>query len=168
LKCKYQPDLPDDASSPLIPSLRFVYGGATNSTFDLNHPNSAGYLNVYALTIPGFVWFQSNSSSGTRRAAHACSVIGNRQMVSVGGRLPSSLQSLGVEQDPWPSGLGIFDMSAFQWSDHYDAAGGKYTTPKVIQAYYDNDYAEPSWSDSTLASVFGKSRHPGHMRFKLT
>ncbi|KIW29257.1 uncharacterized protein PV07_05082 [Cladophialophora immunda] len=132
----------------------FVYGGSTNSTFDLNHSSDEGYLNVYALSLPAFRWFKSNSTTPVRRACHACSVIGNRQMVSIGGRLPSSLQALGAEQDPWASGLGVFDMTDFEWVDHYDAAAAAYETPDVVKQYYSDSYQEPTWSDATLATIF--------------
>ncbi|KIX99548.1 uncharacterized protein Z520_05124 [Fonsecaea multimorphosa CBS 102226] len=132
----------------------FVYGGSTNSTFDLDHSSDEGYLNVYALSLPAFRWFKSNSTTPVRRACHACSVIGNRQMVSIGGRLPSSLQALGSEQDPWASGLGVFDMTDFEWVDHYDAAAAAYESPDVVKQYYSDSYQEPSWSDPTLATVF--------------
>ncbi|OAG41902.1 hypothetical protein AYO21_03905 [Fonsecaea monophora] len=132
----------------------FVYGGSTNATFDLNHSSDEGYLNVYALSLPAFRWFKSNSTTPVRRACNACTVIGNRQMVSIGGRLPSSLQAFGSEKDPWPSGLGVFDMTDFEWVDHYDAAAAAYQTPDVIKQYYSERYQEPDWSDATLASVF--------------
>jgi hypothetical protein len=122
----------------------------------LNGPDDEGYLNVYALSLPAFRWFKSNSTTTVRRACNTCNVIGNRQMVSIGGRLPSSLQALGVEQDPWASGLGVFDMSDFEWVDHYNAAAAAYESPQVVQKYYNNSYEIPDFSDPILASVFGK------------
>ncbi|EXJ93853.1 hypothetical protein A1O1_02246 [Capronia coronata CBS 617.96] len=134
----------------------FVYGGSTNSTLDLNHADDEGYLNVYALSFPAFRWFKSPDSTPVRRACHTCSVIGNRQMVSVGGRLPSSLQTLGQEKDPWASGIGVFDMTEFAWADHYDAAAEAYESPDVVKEYYASSYQEPSWDPSSqaLASIF--------------
>ncbi|OAP64681.1 hypothetical protein AYL99_00653 [Fonsecaea erecta] len=132
----------------------FVYGGSTNSTYDLNNASDEGYLNVYALSLPAFRWFKSNSTTPVRRACHACTVIGNRQMVSIGGRLPSSLKALGAEQDPWTSGLGVFDMTDFEWADHYDAAAAAYESPDVVKQYYSDSYEEPTWSDPTLATIF--------------
>ncbi len=145
-------------------SERFVYGGSTNSTYDLNAADDEGYLNVYALSLPAFRWFKSNSSTTTRRACNTCSVIGKRQMVSIGGRLPSSLEALGAEQDPWVSGLGVFDMTDFAWVDHYDAAAAAYESPDVVKAYYANDYEAPNFSDATLASVFGKYHRESNSR----
>lgn len=135
----------------------FVYGGAVNQTSDWGAPNHEGYLNVFALSLPGFVWFKSNSSTTVRRAAHTCSLVGNRQMVSIGGYQPSSRQSLGVAQDPWVSGIGIFDLSSFAWTDHYDVEAAPYELPHVIESYYSNHYREPTWEDDSLASMFNFS-----------
>jgi hypothetical protein len=134
----------------------FVYGGSTNNTYDLNNPDEDGYLSVYALSLPAFRWFKSNSTTTVRRASHACTVIGNRQMVSVGGRPPSTLQTFGAEQDPWASGLGIFDMTAFAWADHYDSAATSYQSPDVVKLYYNSSYVTPDFSNKALATDFGK------------
>lgn len=139
----------------LLTFFSFVYGGSTNTTFDLNHSDDEGYLNVYVLSLPAFQWFKSPSTTPVRRACHTCTVIGNRQMVSIGGRLPSSLQSLGAEPDPWGSGIGVFDMTAFEWVDHYDAAAAVYESPEPLKRFYASSYQVPDWSDPTLASIFG-------------
>jgi hypothetical protein len=57
-------------------------------------------------------------------------------MLVIGGRQPSSLMSWGTAQDPWMNGLGVFDMTAFAWSDIYNASAGLYEQPKVVQHYY--------------------------------
>ncbi|EXJ91966.1 hypothetical protein A1O3_00516 [Capronia epimyces CBS 606.96] len=134
----------------------FVYGGSTNSTFDLNHGDDEGYLNVYALSLPAFRWFKSSASTPARRACNTCSVIGNRQMISIGGRLPSSLEASGQAQDPWANGIGVFDLTDFVWKDHYDAAAAAYESPDVVKKYYSSDYQEPAWGENaqSLASVF--------------
>jgi hypothetical protein len=137
-----------------------VYGGSTNDTYDLAHADEEGYLNVYALSLPAFRWFKSNSTTPARRACHACSVIGKRQMVSIGGRLPSTVQPFGEEKDPWSSGLGVFDMTAFKWSSIYDSAADDYEPPDVVKQYYKSDYKEPAWSDNALSVVFGKIPTP--------
>ncbi len=46
-------------------------------------------------------------------------------------------------------------MTEFAWVDHYDAAAAAYEPPDVVQQYYTSNYTAPTWSDSTLASVFG-------------
>ncbi|OQV00019.1 hypothetical protein CLAIMM_05576 [Cladophialophora immunda] len=134
----------------------FVYGGATNTTYDLSHPGDEGFLNTYALSIPAFRWFKSNDSTPVRRAAHTCQRIGNRQMLSVGGVQPSSKVQRGQALDPWTNSIGVFDMTAFKWSSFYDADASVYQQPDVVRQYYSSSYQSPTWSDPALAQVFGK------------
>lgn len=77
-------------------------------------------------------------------------------MISIGGRLPSSRSQLGTETDPWTSGIGVFDMTRLLWQDHYDAGAEEYETPDVVKRYYTTEYHEPTWSNSSLASVFSE------------
>jgi len=65
---------------------------------------------------------------------------------------------LGMETDPWVSGIGVFDMSEFAWSDGYKADAAPYETPQVIKDYYASEYKEPEWSNNALAPIFGKLR----------
>lgn len=41
------------------------------------------------------------------------------------------------DQDPYPRGMGIFDMSALEWKDSFDAEAGDYETNKAIRSWYD-------------------------------
>ncbi|KIW26325.1 hypothetical protein, variant [Cladophialophora immunda] len=140
----------------------FVYGGMTNTTYDLNYPNEPGYLNVYVLSLPAFRWFQTPATTSTRRCSHTCSVIGNRQMVSIGGRPPSTFNQFGADFDEWASGIGVMDMTELQWKDHYDAAAAPYERAQLIQKYYDQNYVKPAWSDPALATefAFAAPTHP--------
>jgi len=126
----------------------------------LNNPNDDGFLSVYTLSLPGFRWFKSNESTPVRRANHYCQIIGstasngNSQMLSIGGRQPSSYLSLGAAPDPWTNGLAVFDMNAFSWAELYNATAGPYVQPSVIKEYYNNDYQKPTFSDAALAKAF--------------
>ncbi|GAB7330788.1 hypothetical protein MBLNU13_g02336t1 [Cladosporium sp. NU13] len=113
---------------------RFIFGGAVNPAFDLASPDDKGYKDVYVLSLPAFRWFKANATVDVRRASHTCSVIGKRQMILIGGRLPSSRRALGREPDSWSSSIGIFDMTLLHWQDHYDADA-------------------ENWGDATLASI---------------
>lgn len=78
-----------------------------------------------------------------RRVYHACTSVGpadgdlnrRRQVLSTGG-VPSSNSSAWAEDDPWPYGLGIFDMTDLEWKDGYDADAGDYETPEIIRNWY--------------------------------
>jgi hypothetical protein len=134
---------------------RFILGGSTNSTFDLSHPNDTDYLNVFTLSLPAFRWFKSTDSDQVRRADHSCQLIGNKQMLVIGGTQPSN--SLGIAAvEPWPNGLGIFDMSAFAWSQSYDPFAAAYEQPELVRDYYTYDYQAPVWDSAELEPVFGK------------
>jgi hypothetical protein len=89
---------------------------------------------VYLLSLPAFRWFKANATTEVRRASHTCNLIGKRQMISIGGRLPSSRSHIGLESDPWSSGIGIFDMTLLRWQDHYDAGAEIYDTAEVVKS----------------------------------
>ena len=55
-----------------------MYGGITTTDYKSSS-------DVYILSLPGFVFFKAPVVSSTKRAEHACALVGNRQMVSVGG-----------------------------------------------------------------------------------
>lgn len=81
---------------------------------------------VFVLSLPAFHWQKIANAPAVSRRLHSCNIIGNRQMVSVGGQLgpPGDL-----EPDPWDQGLGIFDLSAMEWRDRYDSNAGAYVSP---------------------------------------
>jgi hypothetical protein len=56
-------------------------------------------------------------------------------MLVIGGVFPSDLAGQRA-QDPWPNGIGVFDMTAFTWSDLYNASASSYEQPDVIKQYY--------------------------------
>lgn len=66
----------------------FIYGGRV----DVNYGGSpatqtinAGLDKVYILCLPSFLWFKANYTSPDPRTDHTCSIVGNRQMLSIGG-----------------------------------------------------------------------------------
>ena len=38
--------------------------------------------------------------------------------------------------DPWASSINVYDMSALQWKDQYEANADPYTPPDVVSQYY--------------------------------
>ena len=138
---------------------RFIYGGSHpgTSTTGYSLDNNATVLGldkVYILTLPAFQWFEANETSGTTRSYHHCEVIGQRQMLSIGGQAINS--NLTVE-DPWRNGLGIFDMSELTWGFSYDANAAAYTPPTPISSYYNASNRFPSFSDAALTSIFNNT-----------
>ena len=120
----------------------FIYGGLNRYLFRNNSEiETEAQFSVYILSIPGFVWFKANDTSAQPRVGHTCELIGNRQMVSIGGINPNiSTGPTGPGglnfADPWPQGLGIFDMVALRWTNSYDANAAPYTPANVIENWY--------------------------------
>ena len=76
-------------------------------------------------------------------------------MLVIGGTQPSSPLGTAAE-DPWPNGLGIFDLSQFTWSNSYDPLALPYQQPAVVRDYYSNEFQAPSFDSPELESAFGK------------
>lgn len=68
-----------------------------------------------------------------------CAVGGQRQMITVGGINRSVGQSVKffANKDPFPQGIGIFDMTELKWTDNYNPSAAAYQTPDAVQAWYD-------------------------------
>lgn len=90
---------------------RFLFGGTAGSS-------NRAYSDVFVLSLPGFVWRQVQFDDVSPRTDHHCAVVGNRQLVVVGGRTTSkSAANLedglletrghkGLACSTWRSGLG--------------------------------------------------------------
>ncbi|TQN70950.1 hypothetical protein CSHISOI_04626 [Colletotrichum shisoi] len=104
----------------------FVFGGTnTVNTYD----------DVFFLSSPGFVRTQVIYGAKSIRRFHTCAVVGRRHMLSVGG---SDGQTGWSWVDPWPQGLGLFDMTDWVWKTDYDASAKDYETSGVITDWYKN------------------------------
>ena len=111
---------------------------------------------VYVLSIPSFNWQKANYTPALSRTLHTCEIIGNRQMVVVGGS--QVIADYTTTPDPWTMGLGIFDLTEMVWSSQYDAQAPAYVTPQVVKQYYSqNGLYPPTW-DSPLVESWIKSR----------
>lgn len=125
----------------------FIYGGLDTRFATSNE--------VHVLSLPVFNFFKAdNNSLSTARAEHACTVIGGRQLLSVGGLLPKTFIDSGFsEQDEWPLGLGIFDMTELRWTHRYDPNAGAYDSPKVVRDWYSQGNVA-SWESPELEALF--------------
>ena len=75
-------------------------------------------------------------------------------MVSIGGYQPSDTGDLGQALDPWANGIGVFDMTAFEWASQYTANAAEYESPSVVKDYYSSSYTRPVWAEATLGDIF--------------
>jgi hypothetical protein len=108
----------------------FIYGGTPEDPKTVPSPPLADeFRNVYILTVPAFQWLQVPNQSPIRWLGHTCTIVGKRQMLSIGGTQEATLKN----QDPWTKGLGIFDMTALSWTNIYDAAARTYEQSSLFQ-----------------------------------
>jgi hypothetical protein len=56
-------------------------------------------------------------------------------MLSVGGWDPTSPTEYATK-DPWPYGLGIFDMTTLSWGSDYNANAAPYVRSDAVNRYY--------------------------------
>lgn len=93
---------------------------------------------MYALSLPGFQWTKVPDNDATERRDHVCDVVGKRQMLSWGGLNSSRNGHEGhwLPKDPFPNGIGIFDLSELEWKDSYDADAAEYQTHESIMSWY--------------------------------
>ena len=134
----------------------FVYGGVGSDGKDASHDSD-----VYILTLPGFAWFKANATANavkaSPRALHTCEVVGNSQMLSIGGVDPgaSSFPDL-TTVDPYHNALGVFDLINWNWRAGYDPHLDDYTRNKAVAEWYtrDNAYDNIRWNDPALKDIF--------------
>lgn len=141
----------------------FLYGGQVgDGIYDGSSTSekiNAELDEVYILSLPSFVWFKANYTASDPRMLHTCNIVGNRQMLSIGGLDPSAI-SLGAahnDTDSFWEGIKVFDLTALQWTNHYNATAAPYTAPDAVAAHYAASSRYPStWSSSELESLFVK------------
>ncbi|MCJ1266829.1 hypothetical protein MMC22_006714 [Lobaria immixta] len=118
------------------------------------------------------------------RGGHTCQATNSGQMIIIGGVDPTYSQDyLGdgdarnAPPDPWPQGIGVFDMNALKFKDSYRAKAGAYQTPDIIKNYHSIEFVHslkslivlfltafsgnkcpPSWTSAAVKEIFeGKS-----------
>ena len=157
MRCKPQHSNSCLQRALLTDNIRYVFGGSTNSTFDTTATKDDGYLDVYILSLPSFTWFAAGALSEVRRANHFCQVIGQGQMLVIGGRDPSIQNSDTLYfwdgADPWTRGMNIFDMTSLTWTADYSPTV-TYERPAMVQKHYANHANNATWSDPALAALF--------------
>ncbi|KAH6689527.1 hypothetical protein F5X68DRAFT_274675 [Plectosphaerella plurivora] len=125
-----------------------------------------GLGDIHILSLPGFVWTKV-SADATPRGAMGCAVVGNRQMLTVGGvDLSLKFWDLWRTKDSFSQGLGIFDMSKLSWRDAHDVNAAGYESPETIQSWYTQGGLDNvKWASEEVRSLFAKanddSSNPG-------
>ena len=82
-------------------------------------------------------------------------------MVSVGGIVvyrntgQQAWAASGGTVDPWPRGVGIYDLSDMEWKSAYDPYAKPYVTPQIVKSHYEQHGRFPAaWSNPTVGSWF--------------
>lgn len=126
---------------------RFIHGGIQGG---FGGPQNKDSDEVYVLSLPAFRWFRANYTSVSPRAGHTCHPAGNNQLILIGGSNPTQFVTNTMEAwngtaDPWPQGIGVFDMNALAWKDSYQSHAAKYTPADVIKQHYNLRYVRCSF-----------------------
>ncbi|KAF5000252.1 hypothetical protein FGRMN_1884 [Fusarium graminum] len=130
----------------------FIYGG-----WNAWNTNTKSYGDVWALTLPAFRWFRADQK-GPARAMHGCAIVGNRQMISIGGN--DNTESGGWrDKDPWQQGIGILDLPSMTWSEKYNANGAEYDSPQALRDWYSNG-AQVQWDNDNVKKLFAQTVPP--------
>lgn len=87
------------------------------------------YDDVFVLSLPSFTWIQVYESvPGSPRFGHTCHLVGNRQMLTVGGAQKKYSSYCDWES----SGVAIYDMYALSWKSTFYHDANKYIVPENI------------------------------------
>ncbi|KAI4240737.1 MAG: hypothetical protein L6R40_004982 [Gallowayella cf. fulva] len=141
----------------------FMYGSGNIDGLDGNitltqYQEFLALDEVYVLSLPAFRWFKADYPAQHPRFRHSCNVVGNRQMLSIGGQDPTNQYNNTFTADPFLQGLGIFDLTAMRWSDRYNADAEPYESPAVVKActeHADKSASQKSGSNHTGAIAGG-------------
>jgi hypothetical protein len=140
----------------------FIHGGHVPGDGSAE-PNFFALDEIYVLSLPSFQWFKADYPATMARFEHCCNVVGQRQMLVVGGApsIDSWIDSYGNIRDQWTWGLGVFDMSEMKWSPRYDASAQAYVTSDVVLAGIRMNGAHPSeWSSTAVQQLFSNTTFP--------
>jgi hypothetical protein len=113
---------------------------------------------VYVLSLPAFRWTKTDARTAFRYS-NTCQVVGNgkSQMLNIGGIGIGGVSNAFAMKDPFPSGLGIFNLNTLLWQDTYDPNAKAYTPDQSISSLYDSS-GKPkmnvAYSDPALESIF--------------
>ncbi|KAE9973280.1 hypothetical protein BLS_003664 [Venturia inaequalis] len=86
------------------------------------------YDDIYILSMPSFTWSLMYTGDSARYG-HTCHLVGNRQMLTVGGSLNLNVTS-GCDWEE--KGVAILDLSTKQWGSVFNAKAPAYTVTQDV------------------------------------
>lgn len=137
----------------------FMYGGSVigTATYEEEQQSNIDLADVSILSVPSFRWYKTNLNPTSSRYRHSCEVVGQRQMVAIGG-LTSGVTYANITKDPWAQGLGIFDLTDLEWRSSYDASAKAYQTPNLVKEDLAQNGQYPSTWDSNIVEGWFTNR----------
>lgn len=112
------------------------------------------------LSLPSFHWTRQPDPISIGRWGHTCNLVGNRQMMSIGGivvypTMPQATIYDGVA-DPWGQGIGVFDLTELEWKTAYEPNDEAYMTPSIVKDYLtaNGRYPASGWQNGVVEGWF--------------
>ncbi|KAI4240525.1 MAG: hypothetical protein L6R40_005118 [Gallowayella cf. fulva] len=111
---------------------------------------------VFVLSLPAFAWSKVDYQALHPRIRHTCHVLGNRQMISIGGHDPANVYNdTTANRNPFTQGLGRFHLTSIRWTDGYGANAEAIRDPAVVKAWYSANGTSPrTWDDPSMQRLF--------------
>ncbi|QSZ37441.1 hypothetical protein DSL72_008537 [Monilinia vaccinii-corymbosi] len=155
-----------DFPPPRIESCSIVATAPDNSSYNIylyggQNGDSVSYDDVYVLSLPSFAWIKVYEAvPGSPRFGHTCHLVGNRQMLTVGGAQKKYSSYCDWES----SGVAIYDLYKLSWTSTFHHDANSYIVPGNITDIIGGNYGgsatttRPSkdFANTDLASLFGQ------------
>ncbi|CAJ2514047.1 Uu.00g021660.m01.CDS01 [Anthostomella pinea] len=154
-----------EVPSPRVDFCLVVVSAPDNSSFNIYlyggwDPTQTKYFDdIWVLSIPSFTW--TKVYEGTLpRFAHTCHLVGNRQMITVGGINSTNLTGSGCDWE-W-MGVAILDLSTMEWGSIFDSNKTPYQVYEGISAVIGGGpdggatklLPDGGWTSTLVANLF--------------
>ena len=135
----------------------YMYGGLYTGLFT---QAAKQYDEIWVLSLPAFTWQLLDSSHATGRIGHTCHLVGNRQLLSLGGVDVSQVDAwASPDYQNW-NGIGVYDLTAADWLAGLNATAEAYERPKIVQDYYNSNGAyPPTWTQPSLRDLIERQNN---------
>ncbi len=95
---------------------------------------------IFILSMPAFRWFRAPYEARHSRHRHTCHVVGQRHLLSIGGLDATHTKPVNGSEfespDPFPQGLGLFDMTCLNWTMYYNVSAAAYEQSAPVAEFY--------------------------------
>ncbi|KAA8574999.1 hypothetical protein MFRU_002g03680 [Monilinia fructicola] len=160
----YMQQASGDLPPPRIESCTVVATAPDSSSYNLylyggQNGDSVSYDDVYVLSLPSFTWIKVYEAvPGSPRFGHTCHLVGNRQMLTVGGAQKQYSSYCDWES----SGVAIYDLYKLSWTSTFHHDANSYIVPgNITDIIGGNGFATTTrpakdFANVKIASLFGQ------------